>query len=51
MGTGLYEGRTLDRWQYEAISGGRIFFLVDDPPTADAGDPRARAEARSHAAG
>jgi hypothetical protein len=31
MGSGVYEGKTLDRWQYEVTSGGRIFYLVDDP--------------------
>lgn len=31
MGTGTYEGRTFDRWQYEVTSGGRIFYFVDDP--------------------
>jgi hypothetical protein len=31
MGTGVYEGKTFDRWQYEVTSGGRIFYLVDDP--------------------
>lgn len=30
-GTGNYEGRTFDRWQYEATGGGRIFYFVDDP--------------------
>lgn len=30
-GTGTYEGRTFDRWQYEATAGGRIFYFVDDP--------------------
>ena len=31
MGTGTYEGKTFDRWQYEATAGGRIFYFVDDP--------------------
>lgn len=31
MGTGVYEGKTLDRWQYEVTSGGRIFYFVDEP--------------------
>lgn len=31
FGTGTYEGKTYDRWQYEATSGGRIFYFVDDP--------------------
>lgn len=30
-GTGSHEGKTYDRWQYEAPSGGRIFYFVDDP--------------------
>lgn len=30
-GTGTYDGKTFDRWQYEATSGGRIFYFVDDP--------------------
>jgi hypothetical protein len=30
-GTGTFEGKTFDRWQYEATSGGRIFYFVDDP--------------------
>ena len=30
-GTGTYEGKTFDRWQYEATAGGRIFYFVDDP--------------------
>jgi hypothetical protein len=31
MGSGVYEGKTLERWQYEVTSGGRVFYLVDDP--------------------
>ena len=31
FGTGTYEGKTYDRWQYEATAGGRIFYFVDDP--------------------
>jgi len=31
MGTGVYEGTTCDRWQYEVTNGGRIFYFVDDP--------------------
>lgn len=31
MGTGTYEGKTFDRWQYEATASGRIFYFVDDP--------------------
>lgn len=30
-GTGSYDGKTYDRWQYEATAGGRIFYFVDDP--------------------
>lgn len=30
-GTGTYEGKAFDRWQYEATAGGRIFYFVDDP--------------------
>lgn len=30
-GKGTYDGTTYDRWQYEATSGGRIFYFVDDP--------------------
>jgi hypothetical protein len=30
-GTGTYQGKTFDRWQYEATGGGRIFHFVDDP--------------------
>lgn len=30
-GTGTHEGKTYDRWQYEATAGGRIFYFVDDP--------------------
>lgn len=30
-GTGTYDGKTYDRWQYEATGGGRIFYFVDDP--------------------
>jgi len=39
MGTGVFEDKTLDRWQYEATSGGRILYLVDDPTTVDADKP------------
>jgi hypothetical protein len=31
MGTGVYEGKRFDRWQYEVTNGGRIFYFVDDP--------------------
>ena len=30
-GTGRYDGKKYDRWQYEATAGGRIFYFVDDP--------------------
>jgi len=30
-GTGTYEGKTYDRWQYEVTGSGRIFYFVDDP--------------------
>lgn len=30
-GTATYQGKTYDRWQYEATAGGRIFYFVDDP--------------------
>lgn len=30
-GIGTHDGTTYARWQYEATSGGRIFYLVDDP--------------------
>jgi len=29
-GTGTYEGKTFERWQYEATAGGRLFYFVDD---------------------
>ena len=31
FGRGSYDGKTYDRWQYEATAGGRIFYFVDDP--------------------
>lgn len=31
FGTGSFEGKPYDRWQYEATSAGRIFYFVDDP--------------------
>lgn len=31
FGSGTYEGKSYDRWQYEATAGGRIFYFVDDP--------------------
>ncbi len=34
-GTGSYDGRTFDRWQYEVTAGGRIFYFVDDPTEGD----------------
>ncbi|HUP69608.1 MAG TPA: hypothetical protein VM142_07295 [Acidimicrobiales bacterium] len=30
-GNATYQGKTYDRWQYEATAGGRIFYFVDDP--------------------
>ena len=30
-GTGTYDGKTYDRWQYEATAGGRIFYFVRRP--------------------
>ena len=30
LGTGAWKGETLERWQYEVTSGGRIRYLVDD---------------------
>lgn len=44
-GSGTYQGKTFDRWQYEVTSGGRIFYFVDDP-TDQGRQPHARAEDR-----
>lgn len=30
LGSGLFKGRVLERWQYEVTAGGRIWYLVDD---------------------
>jgi hypothetical protein len=43
-GTGTYDGTTYDRWQYEATSGGRIFYFVDDP--TDGGRKRPQRKGR-----
>ena len=43
-GTGTYDGKTYDRWQYEATSGGRIFYFVDDP--ADGGRKKVERKGR-----
>lgn len=43
-GTGTYEGKTYDRWQYEATAGGRIFYFVDDP--TDGGRKKAERKGR-----
>ncbi len=31
LAKGRYEGRDLDRWQYEVTAGSRIWYFVDDP--------------------
>jgi len=41
-GTGVYDGKILDRWQYEVTAGGRIFYFVDDPAPADKRPPARR---------
>ncbi len=51
MGSGVYEGRTLERWQYELTSGGRVFYLVADPTMAEADDRNAKAAGRNHGGG
>ena len=38
--TGTYEGRGFDRWQYEVTAGGRIWYFVDDPTTAEGKTPK-----------
>jgi hypothetical protein len=38
--TGTYDGRTFDRWQYEATAGGRIFYFVDDPTAGSRKQPQ-----------
>ncbi|MGY2031301.1 hypothetical protein [Nocardia gipuzkoensis] len=30
MGSAVWKGATLERWQYEVTSGGRIWYLIDD---------------------
>ncbi|WP_261555910.1 hypothetical protein [Frankia tisae] len=30
FGTATFKGQTLERWQYEVTSGGRIWYLIDD---------------------
>jgi hypothetical protein len=30
LGSTVWKGQTLERWQYEVTSGGRIWYLVDD---------------------
>lgn len=30
LGTSTFKGHTLERWQFEVTSGGRIWYLVDD---------------------
>ncbi|WP_435124845.1 hypothetical protein [Actinacidiphila sp. bgisy144] len=30
LGSGVFKGCSLERWQYEVTSGGRIWYLVDD---------------------
>ncbi|WP_250281967.1 MULTISPECIES: hypothetical protein [unclassified Frankia] len=30
LGTATFKGQTLERWQYEVTSGGRIWYLIDD---------------------
>lgn len=30
LGTALFKGHPLERWQYEVTTGGRIWYLVDD---------------------
>ncbi|HEY9475308.1 MAG TPA: hypothetical protein VIS06_15860 [Mycobacteriales bacterium] len=30
LGTSTFKGQTLERWQFEVTSGGRIWYLVDD---------------------
>jgi hypothetical protein len=40
LATGSFEGRTLDRWQYEVTAGGRLWYFVDDPTEGDRRTPR-----------
>ncbi len=30
LGTGMWKGSQLERWQYEVTGGGRIWYLIDD---------------------
>jgi hypothetical protein len=30
LGTAVWKGEILERWQYEVTSGGRIWYLIDD---------------------
>lgn len=30
LGTGLQDGKALERWQYRLSSGGRLWYLIDD---------------------
>ncbi|MFG2692751.1 hypothetical protein ACIHEI_36150 [Kitasatospora sp. NPDC051984] len=30
LGTGIFKGREVERWQYEVTGGGRIWYLLDD---------------------
>ncbi|MFI9510539.1 hypothetical protein [Nocardia sp. NPDC052566] len=47
LGSGVWKGGTLERWQYEVTSGGRIWYLIDDDKRtawvtfAGAGHPKA----------
>jgi hypothetical protein len=45
MGSGVYEGKTLDRW-YEVTSGGRIFYLIDDPTEGGRRRPERKGRAK-----
>lgn len=47
--TGTYEGKTYDRWQYEATAGGRSSTSSTTRPMAAARSWRARAAGRRHA--
>jgi hypothetical protein len=31
LSSGLFEGKTFDRWQYEVTAAGRVWYFVDDP--------------------
>ncbi|MCX5212572.1 hypothetical protein OG689_25345 [Kitasatospora sp. NBC_00240] len=47
LGSALFKGQNVERWQYEVTGGGRLWYLVDDTnPTAwisyaGAGHPKA----------